>query len=65
MRAQRQGRSLEAEAREILRAAAMSDDVALPTGAGLGSRIASRFAGLGLDEDIAEQRGQAPRPAEF
>jgi len=31
----------------------------------LGSRLRARFAGLGLDEDIAELRGQNARPAVF
>jgi hypothetical protein len=31
----------------------------------LGSRIADRFAGIGLDADVPELRGQAPRPAEL
>jgi antitoxin FitA len=31
----------------------------------LGSRIAARFADMGLDEDIPELRGQPARPAEF
>lgn len=32
----------------------------------LGSRIVARFAGIGcLKEEIAELRGQEPRPADF
>jgi hypothetical protein len=31
----------------------------------LGSRLAQRFASLGLDEDIPELRGESPRPADF
>jgi hypothetical protein len=33
-------------------------DIASP----LGSRLRDRFAGIGLDEDIAEVRGQRVRP---
>ena len=32
---------------------------------GLGSRIAARFATLGLAEDLVEVRGGVPRPASF
>lgn len=61
-RASRRRRSLEAEVREIL-----SDAVARPESneGRLGSRIAGRFAGLGLDRDITELRGQPARPARF
>ena len=31
----------------------------------LGSRIAARFAGRGLTQDLLELRGQAARPAKF
>ena len=31
----------------------------------LGSRIAARFAGLGLTKDLPELRGGAPRPADL
>jgi antitoxin FitA len=60
-RAVRNGTSLEAEVRAILRVAAMGDEV--PAGAGLGSRIAARFAKVGLSEPLPEMRGQFPRPA--
>jgi antitoxin FitA len=59
-RAVRNGTSLEAEVRAILRVAVMGDEV--PTGAGLGSRIAARFAKVGLAEPLPEMRGQFPRP---
>ena len=62
-RAERHGRSMEEEARAILRAAA-EQDAALPE-AGLGTRIAARFAGLGLTGDIGEVRGQAAVAASF
>jgi plasmid stability protein len=60
--ARRHGRSTEEEAREILRNAVRNVDD--PPGR-LGSRIASRFEGSGMTEDIAELRGQAVRPALF
>jgi hypothetical protein len=31
----------------------------------LGSRLAARFAGIGLDEEIPELRGEPARPAEL
>ncbi len=62
-RAARRGRSMEEEAREILRAAVARDDEA-PEPAPLGTRIRRRFAGLGLAEDVPELRGQAARPAD-
>jgi plasmid stability protein len=63
-RALRHGRSMEEEIREILRAAA--DQIPeIPAGTGLGSRIASRFSGLALTDDLPEQRGQAAQPADL
>jgi plasmid stability protein len=59
-RARRHGRSTEEEVRDILRHAVRDED---RTPARLGSRIAARFAKIGLDEDIAELRGQPVRPA--
>lgn len=61
-RARRHGRSLQDEVRDILRKAVKEESRRSP---GLGSRIAARFAGLGLTEDLPELRGQAPRPAKF
>ncbi|HTI02401.1 MAG TPA: plasmid stabilization protein [Acidisoma sp.] len=61
-RAEVRKHSLEAEVREILRAAALAP--ASPA-APLGSRIARRFAGLGLTEAVPELRGEAARPAQF
>ncbi len=61
-RAARRGRSMEEEAREILRSAVARDDEA-PEPLPLGTRICRRFAGLGLSEDIPELRGQEARPA--
>ena len=63
-RAARRGRSLEEEVREILRTAAAQQDDASPP-EGLGTRIARRFAGLGLAEDMPELRGQAARAADL
>ncbi|MCU0837009.1 MAG: Arc family DNA-binding protein [Chromatiaceae bacterium] len=59
-RARRHGHSMEEEVRDILRQALADDGAPAPR---LGSRIASRFAGQGLTEDLPELRGQAPRPA--
>jgi plasmid stability protein len=57
-RARRSGRSMEAEVRDILR-----DAVKEPaTSQGLGTRISKRFKGIGLKEDIAEQRGFPAHP---
>lgn len=61
-RARRHGRSTEEEVREILRNAVRNEDGPKTP---LGSRLAARFAGLGLDAEIPELRGQPPRPAEF
>lgn len=61
-RARQHGRSTEEEVRDILRNA-VRDEGQPPTK--LGSRIAARFANVGLDEDIVELRGQPVRPASF
>jgi plasmid stability protein len=61
-RARQHGRSTEEEVRDILRNA-VRDEGQPP--AKLGSRIAARFAKVGLEEDIIELRGQLVRPAEF
>ena len=60
--AERHGRSMEEEVREILRNAAREENRPLPD---LGSRIASRFAKKGLTKDLPELHGQAPKPAAF
>ncbi|MEB3033853.1 FitA-like ribbon-helix-helix domain-containing protein [[Mycobacterium] nativiensis] len=62
LRARRHGRSTEEEVREILRNAVRDAD---DPPARLGSRISSRFAKIGLDEEIGEVRGHLVRPAEF
>jgi len=61
-RAERHGRSMEAEVREILRNAAKEES---RPAAGLGSRIAARFRRLGLSSELPELRGQDAHPAEF
>ncbi|MGV0741451.1 FitA-like ribbon-helix-helix domain-containing protein [Mycolicibacterium sp. XJ870] len=60
--ASQHGRSTEEEVREILRNAVRNVDD--PPGR-LGSRIASRFKGIGLKDEIAEMRGQSVQPAQF
>jgi antitoxin FitA len=61
-RAKHHGRSMEEEAREILRNVLRADEV--PAG-GMGSEIASLFHGIGLQEDIPEMRGHTVTPARF
>ena len=62
-RAKRNGRSMEAEARDILRSALREDE---PRG-GLGSEIAALFKGHGLEpgEEIQELRGFSFQPPDF
>jgi len=62
-RAVQRGRSMEEEVREILRDAVQEDIAATDTP--LGTRIARRFAGLGLTETLPELRGQAASAADF
>jgi antitoxin FitA len=54
LRASRHGWSMEEEVRQILRKAVFEDATTGP----LGSRIAARFRGCGLDEDLPELHGQ-------
>ena len=62
-RAKKRGHSTEEEVRNILRDAVAKEG---ETRVGLGTRIAARFAGLGLKEgEIEELRGQPVRPARF
>jgi plasmid stability protein len=61
-RAERHGRSMEEEVRSILRNAVKEENRPLPD---LGTRIAARFAGIGLSDDLPELHRQAPRPAAF
>lgn len=61
-RAKRNGRSMEAEVREILRSAAGQPS---SSERGLGSEIAALFAGNGIDFDIPEFRGYTIKPPNF
>ncbi len=61
-RAERRGKSMEAEARDILSNALA--EVERPA-IGLGTRIAARFADLGLDDGIEEMPDEPPRAADF
>ncbi len=61
-RAKRNGRSMEAEVREILRNAAAEKS---KPAARLGSRIAARFRGSGIAAELPELRGQRPRAADL
>ncbi len=61
-RANRHGQSMEEEVRDILRNAVRAEKGAA---AALGSRLRDRFAGIGLDEDIMELRGQKARATAF
>ncbi len=59
-RARRHGCSMESEVRTILCTA-----VADAADARLGSRLAARFARIGLEAPIAELRGTRAKPARF
>jgi plasmid stability protein len=61
-RARRHGRSTEEEVRDILHNAVKEEGDPRPP---LGSRLATRFAPLGLAEEIPEWRGEPARPADF
>ena len=61
-RAERHGRSMEEEVRDILRNAAKGESRPRPH---LGSRIAARFKRTGLTENLPEVHRQAPRSADF
>ena len=61
-RAKRNGRSMEEEVRHILRNAVKEE---ARDRRGLGTRIAARFANIGLAGEVAEVRGGPPRPAVF
>lgn len=60
VRAAQHGRSMEAEAREILREALTSRQAR-----DLGARIHERLAGLGLDELEIPSRTETARAADF
>jgi plasmid stability protein len=62
-RAERNGRSLEEEVRDILRDAARERKS--ESGGGLGTEIASMFSTIGLKEEIKELRGHKVKPARF
>ena len=61
-RAARNGRSMEEEARDILRNAVRATD---DRGHGIGSEIAALFTANGAEIDFEELRGQPVRPASF
>ncbi len=61
-RAERHGRSMEEEVRQILRNAAKAENRPV---ARLGSRIAARFRKVGLTMSLPELHGQLPRSADF
>jgi plasmid stability protein len=61
-RAARHKRSMEEEIRHILRNAVKEQNRPVEK---LGSRIAARFARVGLADDVEELRGESPRPAQF
>lgn len=61
-RARRNGRSMEEEVRDILRNAANETE---KRSGGLGTEIATLFAGKGLNYEIPEMRGYPVRPASF
>lgn len=61
--AEAHGRSMEEEVREILREAALRES--LDAVEGLGTRVAERFRGWGLDAEIEELKGQPARPADL
>ena len=62
-RANLHGRSMEEEVRDILRKAVAEagGDPRPP----VGTRLARRFADLGLDHDVSELRGEEACPATF
>ena len=62
-RAAMHGTSMQAEVRQFLRNAV--NDETSQAGEGLGSRIAARFARVGLTASLPELRGHAARPADF
>lgn len=61
-RAERHGRSMEEEIRQILRNAVKEEKRAVRN---LGSRIAARFTKTGLTTDLPELHGESPRSADF
>lgn len=61
-RANRNGTSLEEEVRRILRNTVRNEGLRPRK---LGSRIAARFATVGLDEPLPELHGEAAQQADF
>ena len=61
-RAKTHGRSMEEEARDILRSA-LCEEEANPVG--MGTQIANLFRGIGFDEEISELKGNIIRPVVF
>ncbi len=61
-RAAQHKRSMEEEIRDILRNAVHKQNQPVSK---LGSRIAARFAKIGLTTELPELHGQAPRSAQF
>jgi plasmid stability protein len=61
-RAQRNGRSMEEEVRDILRVAVNKDET---SARGLGTEIAGLFTKAGLDSDLPELRGHKLKPPSF
>ena len=62
-RARRNGRSMEEEVRDILRAAVHKEEK--KSEFGLGTELAALFADVGLDEPIQELRGFEIKPPTF
>lgn len=62
LRAARHGRSMEEEVRDILNT--VLKDEGRPVKA-IGSRLAARFLGLGLEREIPELHGEVAEPASF
>ena len=62
VRATRHGWSMEEEVHQILRSAVSEEDSSQRK---LGSRIAARFAGVGLTEPLVELRGHTIEPMSF
>lgn len=61
-RARQNGRSTEEEVREILGNAVRGEGSSLTR---LGSKVAKRFEGIGLETDIEELRGETVSPPRF
>ena len=61
-RAHRHHRSMEEEAREILRNSVNDEE---PARDGLGTEISALFRKTGIDYDIPELRGQSLKPPSF